>query len=96
MLFSRWLRIEAQLLQLDAQIKSNLGLDRANTDKCLQAMDDILALSIDPLMLKKHPHIVETVKRVSITSNILTILIVKNFLVFIKKYIILYTLNTAQ
>lgn len=61
----RWLRTEAQLLQLDAQIKSNLGLDRANTDKCLQAMDDILALSIDPLMLKKHPHIVETVKRVS-------------------------------
>ncbi|XP_011640852.1 PC4 and SFRS1-interacting protein isoform X1 [Pogonomyrmex barbatus] len=59
----RWLRIEAQLLQLDAQIKSNLGLDRANTDKCLQAMDEILALSIDPLMLKKHPHIVETVKR---------------------------------
>ncbi|XP_077275361.1 JIL-1 anchoring and stabilizing protein isoform X2 [Temnothorax americanus] len=59
----RWLRIEAQLLQLDAQIKSNLGLDRANTDKCLQAMDDILALPIDPLMLKKHPHIVETVKR---------------------------------
>ncbi|XP_011172605.1 PC4 and SFRS1-interacting protein isoform X2 [Solenopsis invicta] len=59
----RWLRIEAQLLQLDAQIKSNLGLDRANTDQCLRAMDDILALSIDPLMLKKHPHIVETVKR---------------------------------
>lgn len=59
----RWLRTEAQLLQLDAQIKSNLGLDQANTDKCLQAMDDILALSIDPLMLKKHPHIVETVKR---------------------------------
>lgn len=59
----RWLRIEAQLLQLDAQIKSNLGLDRANTDKCLEAMDEILALPIDPLMLKKHPHIVETVKR---------------------------------
>lgn len=59
----RWLRIEAQLLQLDAQIKSSLGLDRADADKCLQAMDDILALSIDPLMLKKHPHIVETVKR---------------------------------
>ncbi|XP_035718493.1 hepatoma-derived growth factor-related protein 2-like [Vespa mandarinia] len=59
----RWLRIEAQLLQLDAQIKSNLGLDRANTDKCLEAMDEILSLSIDPLMLKKHPHIVETVKR---------------------------------
>ncbi|XP_076280557.1 JIL-1 anchoring and stabilizing protein isoform X3 [Lasioglossum baleicum] len=59
----RWLRKEAQLLQLDAQIKSNLGLDRANPDKCLQAMDDMLSLPIDPLMLKKHPHIVETVKR---------------------------------
>ncbi|XP_029033919.1 PC4 and SFRS1-interacting protein isoform X1 [Osmia bicornis bicornis] len=59
----RWLRIESQLLQLDAQIKSNLGLDRANPDKCLQAMDDMLSLPIDPLMLKKHPHIVETVKR---------------------------------
>lgn len=79
MLFFRWLRIEAQLLQLDAQIKSNLGLDRANTDKCLQAMDEILALSIDPLMLKKHPHIVETVKRVSNILYILIILIVKNF-----------------
>lgn len=70
----RWLRIEAQLLQLDAQIKSNLGLDRANTDKCLQAMDEILALSIDPLMLKKHPHIVETVKRVNNTLHFLIIL----------------------
>lgn len=59
----RWLRIEAQLLHLDAQIKSNLGLDRANPDKCLQAMDDMLSLPIDPLMLKKHPRIVETVKR---------------------------------
>lgn len=70
-LFSRWLRIEAQLLQLDAQIKSSLGLDRANADKCLQAMDNILILSIDPLMLKKHPHIVETVKRVSIISKVI-------------------------
>lgn len=61
----RWLRIEAQLLQLDAQIKSNLGLDRAYPDKCLQAMDEMLSLPIDPLMLKKHPHIVGTVKRVN-------------------------------
>ncbi|KAK0162946.1 hypothetical protein PV327_006672 [Microctonus hyperodae] len=59
----RWYRIEAQLLTLDAQIKSNLGLEQADTDKCLQAMDDMLGLSVDPLMLKKHPQIVETVKR---------------------------------
>ncbi|XP_066588807.1 PC4 and SFRS1-interacting protein-like isoform X2 [Prorops nasuta] len=59
----RWLRIEEQLLELDASIKSNLGLDQANADKCLQFMDGMLSLSVDPLMLKKHPHIVETVKR---------------------------------
>ncbi|KAK0093768.1 hypothetical protein PV326_012717 [Microctonus aethiopoides] len=59
----RWYRIEAQLLTLDAQIKSNLGLEQADTDKCLQAMDDMLGLSVDPLMLKKHPQIVETLRR---------------------------------
>ncbi|XP_063976379.1 hepatoma-derived growth factor-related protein 2 [Diachasmimorpha longicaudata] len=59
----KWLRLENQLLQLDAQIKSNLGLDRANTDECLEGMEEMLGLSIEPLMLKKHPHVVETVKR---------------------------------
>lgn len=59
----KWLRIESQLLELDAQIKSNLGLDKANADQCLQAMNVMLNLSIDPLMLKKHPQIVETIKR---------------------------------
>lgn len=58
--------MEAQLLHLDAQIKSSLGLDQADTDKCLEAMDELLSLPLDPLMLKKHPHIVETVKRVNI------------------------------
>lgn len=69
-LFYRWLRIESQLLELDAQIKSNLGLDKANADQCLQAMDVMLNLSIDPLMLKKHPQIVETIKRVSEVKNV--------------------------
>lgn len=56
--------MEKRLLELDAQIKSCLSLDQADTDKCLRAMDDILGLSIDSLALKKHSHIVETVKRV--------------------------------
>lgn len=59
----RWLRMEHQLLTSDAQIKSNLGLEKANADKCLVAMDDMLNLPIDPLMLKKHSHIVETIRR---------------------------------
>lgn len=64
--------MEAHLLELDAQIKSNLGLERANADKCLEAMNELLSLSINPLMLKKHPHIVETVKRVNICKLIVT------------------------
>lgn len=63
-MFYRWLRMEHQLLTLDAQIKSNLGLDSADVDECMQAMDEILNLPIDPLMLKKHSHIVETVRQV--------------------------------
>ncbi|XP_034947377.1 PC4 and SFRS1-interacting protein isoform X2 [Chelonus insularis] len=58
----KWLRTESQLLTLDGQIKSNLSLDQADTDKCLQAMDEMLGLQIDPLTLKKHPHTVKTVK----------------------------------
>ncbi|KAF7992312.1 hypothetical protein HCN44_001637 [Aphidius gifuensis] len=59
----RWLRMEHQLLTCDAQIKSNLGLESADADKCISAMEEMLNLPIDPLMLKKHSHIVETIKR---------------------------------
>lgn len=59
----RWLKQEAHLLELDAQIRSSLSLIKADTRRCLQLMDDMLAVNIDPLMLKKHPNIVETVKK---------------------------------
>ena len=50
---------------LDTQIRLSLGLDQANADECLEAMDQILDIQLTPLMLKKHSHIVETVKRVN-------------------------------
>lgn len=53
-------------MELDAQIRSSLSLAKADTRRCLQLMDDMLAVNIDPLMLKKHPNIVETVKKVII------------------------------
>ncbi|KAJ1528895.1 hypothetical protein ONE63_007264 [Megalurothrips usitatus] len=59
----RWLKQEAHLLELDAQIRASLSLAKADTRRCLQLMDDMLAVNIDPLMLKKHPNIVETVKK---------------------------------
>ncbi|KAG8042386.1 hypothetical protein G9C98_005020 [Cotesia typhae] len=57
------LRTESQLVELNNQIKSYLSLEQADTEKCLRAMDDVLGLTIDSLMLKKHSNVVETVKR---------------------------------
>lgn len=54
------------MLELDAQIRASLSLIKADTRRCLQLMDDLLAVNIDPLMLKKHPNIVETVKKVGL------------------------------
>ncbi|XP_011496080.1 PREDICTED: PC4 and SFRS1-interacting protein [Ceratosolen solmsi marchali] len=59
----RTLRIESHIMFLDTQIRSSLGLDQANADECLEAMDQVLEIQLTPLMLKKHSHIVETIKR---------------------------------
>ena len=56
------------MIFLDTQIRSSLGLEFANTDACLEAMDELMELEIGPLMLKKHCHIVETFKRVKILN----------------------------
>ncbi|KAK3926269.1 Hepatoma-derived growth factor [Frankliniella fusca] len=58
-----WLKQEAHLLELDAHIRSSLSLANADARRCLKLMDEMLIVNIDPLMLKKHPNIVETVKK---------------------------------
>ncbi|XP_065208771.1 PC4 and SFRS1-interacting protein-like [Planococcus citri] len=57
------IKIEVQLLDADCRIKSSLNLVSANCDECLQAMDEILDLKLNALMLKKHPEVVDTVKK---------------------------------
>ncbi|KAL1122149.1 hypothetical protein AAG570_003554 [Ranatra chinensis] len=57
------LKVETQLLDIDTRIKSSLSLNKADPDKCLQLMDEVLELNINALMLKKHPEVVETVKK---------------------------------
>ena len=64
---NRTLRAEVQLMTWDHEIKSSLMLDGAKTDDCLEAMDKILNFDVTTLMLKKHPFIVETIKRVNIS-----------------------------
>ncbi|KAF2893699.1 hypothetical protein ILUMI_12472 [Ignelater luminosus] len=58
-----WLKTESNLIELDAKIKSNLGLDRADPKQALEHLDKMLRLQIEPLMLKKHPPVVDMVKR---------------------------------
>ena len=74
-MFIRTLRIESKMIFLDTQIRQNLGLEKANTDECLESMDQLLELDITALMLKKHWHVVETAKRV--INLILSLKIVK-------------------
>jgi hypothetical protein len=64
-LLCRWLKVESRLVELDTLIKGRLGLTKAEPDNCLAHLDEMSSLTIYPLMLKKHPRIVETIKRVN-------------------------------
>ncbi|GFG40003.1 hypothetical protein Cfor_12976 [Coptotermes formosanus] len=59
----QWLKVESRLVELDTLIKGRLGLAKAEPDYCLAHLDEMSSLTIYPLMLKKHPRIVETIKR---------------------------------
>lgn len=58
-----WLQLESKLVEYDSEIKSYLGLERADTEKALHCLEEILALPIEQLMLTKHPHVVDMVRR---------------------------------
>lgn len=58
-----WLKIESNLLQYDSKIKASLALDKANPREALKYMELMLKLEVDPLMLRKHPHVMDMVKR---------------------------------
>jgi len=60
----RWLKIEQRLVELDIAVKTSLNLKKPSPDRCIQALDELQELGIAPLMLKKQPDIVTTVKRI--------------------------------
>uniref|UniRef100_A0A336KSE7 CSON015118 protein n=1 Tax=Culicoides sonorensis TaxID=179676 RepID=A0A336KSE7_CULSO len=57
------LQIESHLIELDHLIKASVGLKNANADKCLEHLNEYKTLKITPLMLKKRPGVVQTMKR---------------------------------
>jgi hypothetical protein len=60
----RFLKIEVRLLQIDTVIKAKLSLDKADTKPVLQVLEELKNLKLSPIMLKKHPDIVFTIKKV--------------------------------
>jgi len=58
-----FLHIEAHLLDIDVRIKSSLSLKQADADACLASLDELIAIKVHPLMVKKHPELIDTVKK---------------------------------
>lgn len=57
----RWLKTESRLVELDYRIKESLSVNRPNIDAAIVALDELNTLQMAPLMLKKHPFIVQTI-----------------------------------
>ncbi|XP_044264709.1 uncharacterized protein LOC123011375 isoform X2 [Tribolium madens] len=57
------LRSESSLVELDAKIKNCLGLNKADPKKALEFLDSLLEINMDEIMLKKHSHVVEMIRR---------------------------------
>jgi len=58
-----FLKIETHMLDIDVNIKNSLSLKKADVQKCLDLLDELAELKLTPLMLKKHPEVVETIKK---------------------------------
>ncbi|XP_066154172.1 uncharacterized protein Jasper isoform X2 [Euwallacea fornicatus] len=65
----RWrlnrLKKEAELVTWDTQIKNSLGLDIAMPDEAIKNIKDFWKFDkhLDLLMFKKHPHVLDTIRR---------------------------------
>lgn len=57
------LKIETEVAALDAKIKNCLGLDKADPKEALQHLNELCDIKVDDVMLKKHTHTVEMVRR---------------------------------
>ena len=58
----RWLKIEQKLVDLDIAVKTALHLERPAPDRCITALDELNELALAPLILKKQPDIVTTIR----------------------------------
>lgn len=58
-----FLKLERELVELNWEIKSCVGLAAADPERCVELMEQYQKLKVTPTMLKKNPNCVETMKR---------------------------------
>ncbi|XP_077292004.1 JIL-1 anchoring and stabilizing protein [Arctopsyche grandis] len=58
------LKVEQRLLEIEKSIRSTLGYEAADTDHCLQLLDELSDLPITKVMLLKNSPVVTLIKRV--------------------------------
>lgn len=58
-----FLKLERELVELNWEIKSCVGLACADPERCVELMELYQKLKVTPTMLKKNPNCVETMKR---------------------------------
>ena len=56
--------MEQRLLDIDLDIKKALHFERPDMAKCLKALEELDSLALAPLMLKKQPDIVTTIRKI--------------------------------
>ena len=56
------LKIEQKMVDLDIAVKTSLHLERPMPEDCISALDELNELALAPLMLKKQPDVVTTIR----------------------------------
>ena len=51
------------MVDIDIMVKTALHLERPSPDRCISALDELDKLAVMPLMLKKQPDIVTTIRK---------------------------------
>jgi len=60
----RWMKLEKKIVDLDIAIRSALHHEEPDMARCISLISELQSLAIQPLMLKKLPNIVMTLRKV--------------------------------
>ena len=64
-------------MDLDIAVKTSLHLERPAPDECIKSLDELNELALTPLMLKKQPDIVTTIRFVVVCYGLISVVFIK-------------------